>query len=643
VRIEFIKKAPTFLSISGITTGWGYLPSGLWAKRFATLLGRPYLLKDDALVRSMKPGLEGAVYGVSVDRSGAIYDAENGCDLVQMIAVKNEPDTHTTSLIQQFKDNGISKYNWFSEQDVSGYAPGVLLVDQPKGEVSLRYGGMQPSDFLRMFEDAQRENPNAVIYILRDLEQFYCGKKSSFPSQVLNHPRVKILPAKLSPKQCFQFCHTVYTGTSLIGMEALIHRKKVISYGWNFYAGWGLTEDRCHFERRLHRPKKVSLEILFETAYVDYCQYYDPDTGRPCSIAEIMDHITYQKQSWQSFEGEYALLAPGPWREKLFRLYLKGGKHQATYYQDADEWVNAKDSIKLAWGVQQTARTQNYCRVEDGFLRSKGLGVGFNLPLSLIFDKVGIYFDATRPSYLEEILHSLELTEEMKAQAEQLAQLIRQHNLTKYNFARKPVKRPDAAKGRPVILVPGQVEGDASIKQSSPKVKSNLALLQLVRSRRPDAYICFKPHPDLVARLRKGIPIAEEMKLACDEIITEGDVISWVKVVDEVHTMTSTVGFEALVHRKKVVTYGMPFYAGWGLTQDELTCERRTRSITLDQLVYGALIEYPTYLNPNTGEYITPLKAAQLLSSDDYETAPPERLWRVALIFKKWWNQWFGR
>jgi hypothetical protein len=38
--------------------------------------------------------------------------------------------------------------------------------------------------------------------------------------------------------------------------------------------------------------------------------------------------------------------------------------------------------------------------------------------------------------------------------------------------------------------------------------------------------------------------------------------------VDAVWTMTSTLGFEALLRGKPVVCLGTPFYAGWGLTKD---------------------------------------------------------------------------
>ena len=70
--------------------------------------------------------------------------------------------------------------------------------------------------------------------------------------------------------------------------------------------------------------------------------------------------------------------------------------------------------------------------------------------------------------------------------------------------------------------------------------------------------------------------------------------------------MTSLAGFEALLRGKPVTTYGQPFYAGWGLTEDLCPVPRRTRRRSLDELVAGALILYPRYLDPVTGLRCTP-------------------------------------
>ena len=82
---------------------------------------------------------------------------------------------------------------------------------------------------------------------------------------------------------------------------------------------------------------------------------------------------------------------------------------------------------------------------------------------------------------------------------------------------------------------------------------------------------------------------------------------SLLKSINEVHTITSLVGFEGLLYNKKIITYGMPFYAGWGLTYDKQIQARRSRKLTLEQLIAGVYILYPKYIDPDTLRYCQPL------------------------------------
>ena len=101
--------------------------------------------------------------------------------------------------------------------------------------------------------------------------------------------------------------------------------------------------------------------------------------------------------------------------------------------------------------------------------------------------------------------------------------------------------------------------------------------------------------------------------------------------VDEVHVLTSLAGFEALLRWKKVTCYGQPFYAGWGLTDDIVTPVRRTRRLTLDELVAGALILYPTYVSRVTGKFTTAERALDELLEWRQQKPTGMPLWRKAL------------
>ena len=69
--------------------------------------------------------------------------------------------------------------------------------------------------------------------------------------------------------------------------------------------------------------------------------------------------------------------------------------------------------------------------------------------------------------------------------------------------------------------------------------------------------------------------------------------------VDRIAVFTSLGGFEALIRGISVITYGLPFYAGWGLTEDflynHIWAKRRTRKLTIEELTFISLIKYPFY------------------------------------------------
>jgi capsular polysaccharide export protein len=132
-----------------------------------------------------------------------------------------------------------------------------------------------------------------------------------------------------------------------------------------------------------------------------------------------------------------------------------------------------------------------------------------------------------------------------------------------------------------------------------------LALLKAVRHRCPDAFIVYKPHPDVQADLRVGRLSSIQLEGLSDAVIERLDMPSCLANADEVHTLTSLTGFEALLRGVAVTCYGMPFYAGWGLTTDVMECERRSQPISLETLVYGALIACPMYMIPDREGFAT--------------------------------------
>jgi capsular polysaccharide export protein len=252
-------------------------------------------------------------------------------------------------------------------------------------------------------------------------------------------------------------------------------------------------------------------------------------------------------------------------------------------------------------------------RLEDGFLRSVGLGADLIRPISWVIDHRGIYYDATRPSSLEHLLQTGGFPRALLERGACLRQRIVDSSLTKYNVGSGAWPRPSSAAR--VVLVPGQVESDASIRYGAPGIRTNLELLQAVRKANPEAYVIYKPHPDVVAGLRAKGQAEDKAYEWCDEVVADAGMGDLLPAVDEVHVLTSLTGFEALMRGKQVVCYGQPFYSGWGLTTDIVPHMRRTRRLSMEELVAGTLILYPTYVSRISGLFITPEQALDELLS----------------------------
>ncbi|MGC9239874.1 MAG: beta-3-deoxy-D-manno-oct-2-ulosonic acid transferase, partial [Acidithiobacillus sp.] len=255
-------------------------------------------------------------------------------------------------------------------------------------------------------------------------------------------------------------------------------------------------------------------------------------------------------------------------------------------------------SALLLWGItpvpEGLPEEIQIWRMEDGFLRSVGLGAELIRPLSWVVDRQGIYYDARSPSELETLLQTAAFDPAELTRAARLRERIVAQGISKYNVGKNAWQRPKGAER--VLLVPGQVESDAAIACATPCVRGNLRLLQQVREENPDAYILYKPHPDVEAGLRALGQNENKAQQYCDEVLRDVPMESLLDQVDEVHTLTSLTGFEGLLRGRVTHCYGQPFYAGWGLTVDHCPLPRRSRVLDLDALVAGALLRYPLYI-----------------------------------------------
>ena len=619
--VPFWKTAVT-PATNSLVLAWGRKATARRAEAYANRHQLPLLRLEDGFLRSVGLGHQDEPLSVVLDDIGIYYDASQPSRLEQLIGIPltSAESNRTASLLQRWQDARISKYN--HNRDYSGALPAafVLVADQTYGDASIAFGQATAASFQQMIEQAKVLFPQHTI-LLKVHPDVAAGKKNGhFDLAALQQQGVVLLAEDVHPASLLPHASAVFCVTSQLGFEALLWRKPVFTFGMPFYAGWGLTTDALTPPQR---RQPVNLLQLVYAALVRYPRYLDPETRQCCEVERLIDWLALQRQQQQRLPAQLYAVGFSWWKKYLLRQFIRSSKlhfvKQPAQVPAGARW--------LSWGSRYPA-ADGQIRVEDGFIRSVGLGVALQRPLSWVFDPVGIYYDSAAPSLLEQILSETDFSAVQLQHALALQQLLLQSQITKYNLGNSSWQRPV---GKKVLLVPGQVETDASIRLGSPQIQSNVQLLAQVRQQNPQAWLVYKPHPDVQAGLRKVGQTENQALQYCDEIVLAEDMAHLLTQVDEVHTMTSLTGFEALLRGVPVFCYGQPFYAGWGLTSDWLPLSRRQRKLSLAQLIAGALLVYPMYFHPKSDGYATASTIVQSLAEQRRQAATRQIWWRRLL------------
>lgn len=615
---------------------WGHSPRAWRAEALARRSGAPLWRVEDAWVRSIHPGRVAgeAPMGLLLDRQGMHYDPSRPSDLEVLLAT--DPLDHGHDLararlcLDRIRALKLSKYN-AHDPDLPPPDPGyVLIVDQVRGDASLTHGGRNgplPADslFREMLFTALEEHPGARL-LIRSHPETRDGQRPGHFTADLARDRITFVDGAHSPWALLEGAVAVYTVSSQMGFEAILagHRPRV--FGLPFYAGWGLSDDHQPLPRR---RRTLTRTQLFAAAMLRYPLWYDPLRDRLCAFEEVIDQMEARLRARHEDRAGYVATGMRAWKRGPMQGFF-GRETPVRFVADpAQAARRAADSGRRLMGWASAVGPDFAgLRVEDGFLRSRGLGAELVPPLSLCVDDRGIYYDPGRESRLERLI-AAPLPPGGAERARRLREAILAAGVTKYNLpggdaAEAVAALRQARPGAPVILVPGQVEDDASIRLGAGTVRTNRALLQAARAAHPGAIVLYKPHPDVEAGLRPGaVPDAAALADLVLDRIGAGAALS---LADQVWTMTSGLGFEALLRGVPVTCLGAPFYAGWGLTEDRGPVPDRRRNARprpdLDQLTHAALIAYPRYLDPLTGAPCPPELAVERLATGRTGRAP---------------------
>lgn len=663
---------------------WGRKENSKRPRDWADLHSLPVWFLEDGFIRSSSENPHSrTTYSLVMDDVGVYYDANctnrlenflNEDDETFAQTYDQEIEAYTQRCLAKLRQNRITKYNFCRDFEVpaswydnvlpmdTSKRRVVLVVDQTYDDASVTHGCMSKDDFIDMLDSAIAENPDSHI-VVKTHPDVTAGLKKGYLSEVARSRGIEVLSTPANSLSVIEHCERVYVGTSQMGFEALLCGKAVSVFGLPFYAGWGATDDRKTIPRR---KRKRTVEQLFFAAYDWYTRYVNPVTAERWTLEQCLDHIVLQKKEFERNAREFHAIGITPWKRKYVSQFLRSPNGSVSYHSSSGSLSSSlqrsAESALLTWSYRDqhmralrgtssglSGPVRPIYRIEDGFLRGRGLGSDYTAPQSLVIDSGGLYFNPQQASDLECLLNTHDCSLAQIQRATRLKKLIISAGLSKYNvgsnsensvFANAQTqKQGQAIESNRNILIVGQVENDASLRYGCSDIATNSQLITVVRAGNPDACIAFKPHPDVVAGNRTGVVDEEVLANNVDVVCQDINIISCIEQCDEVHTMTSLSGFEALMRGKSVVTYGLPFYAGWGLTRDHRTISRRTRNRTLEELIYCVLIAYPKYLDISTGEFITPEDLVTSLCDTSHMknkniTWPERQLLKVKNVYK---------
>jgi len=327
---------------------------------------------EDAFLRSVRTGRDGdEPLGLHIDRRGVHFDPSVPSDL-EMILREDPLDDH--ALLQRAKDaialiqrDNLSKYN-MTDPGLPPLDPGyVLVIDQTRGDASVKASGADLNTFKEMLFYAQTEHPKAKI-LIKTHPETGAGHRGGYFDAESTSDRITLLDAPYPSTMLFEGAIAVYTVSSQMGFEAILSGHKPVVFGQPFYMGWGLTDDRAPLDRR---QRKLTKAQLFAAAMILHPTWYDPYRDQLCTLEQAIDTLEAQARAWRADHDGWAAYGMRMWKRKPLQEVF-GAVRPVVFPKDTAPRTDGRRA--MVWANKADHAPPNAVRVEDGFLRSRGLG-----------------------------------------------------------------------------------------------------------------------------------------------------------------------------------------------------------------------------------------------------------------------------
>lgn len=193
---------------------------------------------------------------------------------------------------------------------------------------------------------------------------------------------------------------------------------------------------------------------------------------------------------------------------------------------------------------------------------------------SLFIDRQGVNGASSLNNVMPDFLDSLEITE---AEIRQVTEL----------FSLPPLKPAHQTVTSRNVFFPLQVQLDTNIIMYSTYKSMREAFFQIYNELNDkQSQFLIRPHPEELPETSPNIPRYDNVKVSIEESLDH-----WLNWSDLVVTINSTVGLEALIKGKKVISLGGSIYSSAGLTSS------LTQDLGLsDSAIRARLIKYLSYL-----------------------------------------------
>lgn len=590
-------------------------------------------------------------YSFLLEKKGTYDDARKTSsweDLLNSGAWKNE------SLINEAKEAlaillkhrlGGDKYSPDAmpyQLSTPSFRKRILILDEVIDREYLGKNLAKIASYEKMLDEAKKRNPGAAFFLLEPRASLNKAK-STYLHKIAEAQGVTIIKKEVSSLSILSQADEVYTVSSTLGLDAILLDKTVHCFGAPFYAGWGLTIDHIPLKRR---KATYTYEEFFAVFSMFYTRYRHPVSEEPCSFQEILRFMILQRPR-SGERGRYLACVGFEKKEQAFISNFFSHAHlhfmsKGKAFKEAAKHHGMIFSRKgITTDLKKGAGITPLVSVQRGILDR----------LLILDTPISISLEGGPYPNLDQILQKTRFSNEDIARSEVFKEYFREQSNFRphYEIPIKIDQDGQTCSIQKTILIMGNVETPQSSFDLSSTATFDVELLahdakliQYIRSIRPNDYIIYCPQSASQSSLSKQANQSvdsEILKLAdrvisnarpCDFVPLElsglcvGDddetQLLQVKFVQclELHSYDSYLGLEGLCLPLKLFTYGEPFYAGWGLTQDFRTFAKRNRRLSLEELLVGALITQPLYFDEQNKIFCEPENIPALLTRKKY-------------------------